>query len=265
MADTHWKRKGMKRWSIGEAMKLSLTDRLNMSTPERANLAQFLQNELKKRERQFERAGIKGFALTKLEQEWQIVEDFTGISLNTPIIERFGNFDALSQPYMGLRNPANQLSSYIAHVLDFFSAKSSTVKGWREIGIEQDNRLFGKQYQSGKRAGQWYGAKIHLTDEERTRFWQLYHELYNAGWSGINNYSSESQREVASFFIKGKFDKDADITRAVVAWKERGQVPESYQIEEGTGTPFRRTSETDINDASIPTLIKGAFKKWFLK
>lgn len=265
MADTHWKHRGMKRWTIREAMNVSLTDRLNMSTPERANMAQFLQNELIKREKQFKRAGIKGFALTKLEQEWQVVEDFTGISLHTPIVEKFGKFDALSQPYMGLRNAANQLSSYIAHLLDFFSAESSTVAGWRRIGIEQDNRLFGRQYQTGKRAGQWYGAKTHLTDEERTQFWKLYHELVNAGWSGINDYSSESQREVASFFIRGKFNKDEDITRAVAAWKEKGgQIPESYQIEEGTGTPFRRTSESDINDASIPSLIKGGIK-WFLK
>lgn len=266
MADTHWMRKGMKRWTIKEAMGVSLIDRLNMSTPERANLAQFLQNELIKRERQFKRAGIKGFALTKLEQEWGVVEEFTGISLHTPIIEQWGKFDALSPSYMAMRNPSNQLSSYIAHLLDFFAAKSSTVRGWRAIGLEQDNRLFGKQYQTGKRAGQWYGAKMHLTDEERTRFWQLYHELYNAGWSGIHDYSSESQREVASFFIKGQFNKDEDISRAVAAWRQlKNNVPESYPIEEGTNSPFPRTGAEDINDASIPTFYKGGFKKWFLK
>lgn len=262
----HWNRKNNKKWTIREAMKLSLTDRLNMDTHERAVLAQFLQNELRKRERQFERAGIKGFALTKLENEWEIVEEFTGIGLHTPIIEKFGKVDELSQPYMELRNPSNQLSSYISHLLDFFGAKSSTVRGWREIGIEQDNRLFGKQYQTGKKAGQWYGAKVHLTDEERTMFWELYHELVSAGWSGINDYSSESQREVASFFIRGKFSKDDDIARAVAAWKQqKGQLPESYQIEEGTGTPFHRTSGNDINEASIPVIMREGIRKWFLK
>ena len=266
MAENMWERRDVRRWNIKDAMNVSLSEILHMTLPERAELGQYLQNQLRKRYEQFSRARTKGYALTKLEDEYRPVAELTGIDLLTPIVEPGKRFNMISADYYRLRNPNNRLLGYITDLQDFFKSRSSTVRGWREIGREQDNRLFGEQYKTGRRAGQWYGAKYHLTDEQRTMFWRLYDELYKADWSGINNYSSESQRQVAAFFIKGNFDPNEDIQKAVALWKARRETtPESFALDENASGPFGRENESvkEWNEQNKPSTME-KIKKWFL-
>lgn len=218
MADIKWKRKGT-RWTIKKAVSLSPIEIQRMNTEQRAELAQFLHSQFLTRNAQFKRSGTQGYALTKLIDDMKFVSDKFGMDMNPfdTVVRARGKSRILSSTYANRKNPQNALATYIGLMQDFFSAKSSTVKGWREIGEEQDRRLFGERV-VGIRAGRRYKnrtdiryikeIRYRMSDAERNTFWKVYRELYKSGaWTGITSYDSEDQRTVARHWQSGDFDK----------------------------------------------------------
>lgn len=257
MEEKEYKWRGTKhRWTLREMQSIDLAsfEFLKMSVQERAELAQSMYNAYQTRRRQFIRAKTTGFALMKLEEDFE-----------TPALKRRGITNAtapilinkrtreLNPAFLMTGNPHNALAAYINVMQDFLTAKSSTVKGWRQIAKEQDARLFGEKYtiRIGKRKGEtaWRlkRGQYRMTDNERTMFWKVYRELYKAGWSGVNDYSSDSQREVASYFTTGEF-RYLDMDEIVIKLKERMNIHPEFAEEHISGRindPFQQAHDVE--------------------
>ena len=215
-----------------------------MNTPERAELAQFLRNQFNTRLRTFTKAGTLGFAVTKLVDDMSEVSENLMINMNPsdPIVTSKGKQRVLAREYAMRKNPQNALASYVVLMQDFFKAKSSTVAGWRKIGKEQDERIFGTHKEGRKTV-----ANYQMTDEERTNFWKVYRELYRTDWISIHDYSSDSQREVGSFWQSGTFDK-ADFESAYNALVEKLNAKPKFLPEHEPGNendPFQQEGDAD--------------------
>lgn len=191
-----WQTKGMRKWTLKEAMNVSFMQINRMKLPERAELANFMQTQLKRRVATYRRA--KGYnhpyAYTKLQEGFSELNNISGyeFDFNSPIIKSSGRKHMLSNAYMSLDNPNAKLLSYITQMQDFFAAKSSTVKGWRDIIRNESMQLFGYKEYKTKR-----GSRIvlnHLmSEEERIMFWKLYEEIRKSGKTTI--YDSDAMRE----------------------------------------------------------------------
>lgn len=214
-----WKgKRPVGRWTLKSATSLPLIELMKMDTRERAELAQFLHNQFQLRVNSFVRAGTVSYALNKIYQDVEKVNEKLGFSLDLDanVVTSKRGMRVLSTEFAERKNPQNALASYISLLQGFFSWKSSTVKGWREIGEKEDKRIFGvntvRAYRyeigaDGKRHRIYYdkevGPKYQMTDAERIQFWRVYEDLYKTGWTNLT-YSSESQREFGSLWMKGK-------------------------------------------------------------
>lgn len=203
MASLTWAPTGAK-WTLKKALAIGPLKLLSMRTEERAELAQFLRSQYAARRAQFTRAGVTGYAMVKLEEDMQEVSEKLGIDMNPhdTVVRTRGGKRYLSKVYAERKNPQNVLATYITLMQDFFNSKSSTVKGWRKIGLEQDLRLFGAK---SKRASKT--PKYRMSDDERVNFWKVYHELTKTEYTKVQDYSSESQYMVAQLWQSGDFDK----------------------------------------------------------
>lgn len=215
MADLSWKGTA-KKWTLNEAKSLSPMRIAIMNTQERAELANFLRNQFNTRLSTFTRAGEIGYAVAKLAEDFEKMSDKLGMSVDPfePVIVSRGKSKTLSPAFADRKNPQNALFSYIVTMQDFFNAKSSTLKGWREIKQEQDFRLFGytEKVPSKKVKGRQYYKNVKrldytMSDAERITFWRTYKMLKRTGWTEINSYDSDIQRKFGSAWRTGKFDK----------------------------------------------------------
>lgn len=211
---TSWELSGRK-WTLKEAANLSPMSIAIMNVGERAELANFLYRNFNLRVSTFVQANTIPFALTKL------LRDFNKIQTSeyTPDATRQLNLEQspanirkgriyLSSMFDGNSYPGAALSSYISQLQSFFRAKSSTVKGWQEIGYAQDMRLFGAVMEPRKRS---YNAIVRpafrLTDDERRKFWAVWDEAKKAGWENLFGYDSgQAHREMASMWRSGNFN-----------------------------------------------------------
>lgn len=198
-----WKVSG-KKWTLKEANALSPLQISAMTLPERAELANFYFRNFNLRVSTFVRAMEVPFALTKIFRDMEDIK-------NRPHKEGYVPFNLESAPasvskgYISLKGsfaetsyPAQSLYSYINLMQEFFLAKSSTVKGWREIGLQQDIRLFGTD-ENGNPLNR-------LTDAERIKFWSIYHEAERNGFSNRYGYdSTQAHRAMAQLWQKGNF------------------------------------------------------------
>ncbi len=216
MATLSWKGTG-KKWTLKSALAVNPIELARMNTPQRAELAQFFRNQYVTRLRSFQRAGTTGYALVKLEEDMKEVRDKMGINMNPLdlVVRAKGKRRVLGEAYADRKNPQNALATYVTLMQDFFSAKSSTVKGWRQIGEEQDRRLFGEKI-VGIRKGRSYKNRTQIryvkdiahrmSDEERIMFWKVYREAYRSDWVALWSYSSADQKEFASKWMAGDFN-----------------------------------------------------------
>lgn len=224
-----------KHWTLAEAQAITPLKLAAMDVLERAQLAQFYQNYLNLRVASYRKANVEPFAFSKL------VEDFdkaasrgmrNSAGLFDRIITTKGNIGELTDAYMNLRDPSAAINQYIYRLKAFFSSKSATVSGWREIAKAQDIQLFGATYDfksryvmatgpDGKKhrvylAGPFVEVKpsATLSDEERKKLWQIIDLAKDAGYMNVFGYSSEqAHRELASMFKAGEFSTD-DIDEA---------------------------------------------------
>lgn len=191
-----WKTKGVHKWTLKEAIQVPFMKVNTMKLHERAELAAFLQSQLKRRVASYKRAKAYShpYAYEKLKEDFKELNEVSGYNFdfNSPVVITQGRKHVLGSAYASLDNPNAKLSSYIIQLQDFFSAKSSTVKGWREIIRGESMKLFGYKEYNTKR-----GSRIvlnHLmTEKEREMFWKLFEEIRKSGKTTI--YDSEAMRE----------------------------------------------------------------------
>lgn len=192
------------KWTLSKALAVDPLQLKSMATPQKAELAQFLRNQFSSRLSQFTRAGTVGYAVAKLAEDMDSSSKKMLMDMNPfdPIVTTRGKNRVLARAYANRKNPQNALATYITLMQDFFNSKSSSVSGWREIGYEQDKRIFG----TGK-VGRKTVLNYQMTDAERINFWRVYKELYKTDWIPITSYSSDSQREVGQLWMSGDFSK----------------------------------------------------------
>lgn len=224
MARLKWK--GVpKRWTLEEARKVGTLDVQRMDTVERAELAHFLQTQLSSRSRQFEKSGTVGYALHKLVRDMAETSQKLGIEMDPyeSVIKVKGKTRVLADNFAERKNPQNALAAYITLMQEFFKAKSSTVKGWREIGENQDRMLFGETvsvipgrlYKKKQNIKYKYEIAYRMTDAERIAFWNVYDTISKTQWVPMTQkYAAGGQSDFASLWMNGDFDK-SDIETAL--------------------------------------------------
>lgn len=215
MAKLSWKSAGRK-WNLEAATHVGLMELMKMNTQERAELAQFLRNQFNKRVNSFVNANTIGYAVSKLVQDMADVSGKLNINLDPfePVVIARGKRRILSPVFSDRKNPQNALASYITMMQDFFKSKSSTVKGWKEIGAEQDARIFGlvtkvvpgREFKKKQNIKYVTSLRYEMTDAERIMFWKVYRDITKTGWTSINDYSSDSQRLFGTKWMSGDFN-----------------------------------------------------------
>lgn len=195
MAQT-WNPKGMRKWTMAEALSVTSGEILKMKLPERAELAAFLQSKFNQRVASYRRAKSYNnpYAYQKLMDDFKELSEVADYNFDfmSKVIEVKGRKHTLGSAYAALDMPNQKLHSYISQMQDFFSAKTSTVSGWRKVISNESEKLFG--YTEYKRGGKTYKRLNHLmTEEERGAFWKLYEEIRKSGRTVI--YSSDAMRE----------------------------------------------------------------------
>lgn len=126
----------------------------DMSSMTKPQMEKFLKNAIKQTSRRLvslERQKIDSFAAYKL----------TTVLQNMPL----DNLESLSR---------QKLASIMSAYHDFWSSKSATAQGAKEINREQDIRIFGAQEDIGGREFPIY----RMTEEERRLFWATYMEFF---------------------------------------------------------------------------------------
>lgn len=191
-----WNRKSIQRkWTLEEALSIDFLDINRMKLPERAELAQFLQNAVNRRVNSYSRAKEYShpYAYEKMQKDFQELMEVEGYNFdfNKPIVQSVGRSRALTPEYAELSNPAARIMSYIVQARNFLNAKSSTVAGWRDIIRNESMKLFGYKTVKTKR-GEYTRLNYLMTEDERTALWRLYEELKKSG--AVTIYDSESMR-----------------------------------------------------------------------
>lgn len=218
------------KWTLKEAQEVTPLKLASMPISEKAELAQFYQNYLNLRVASFRKAKVTPFAYTKLEDDFKKASE--KLKLNNGLFDRILVKGNLSPEYQKLNDPSASLNQYIYRMKGFFSSKSSTVSGWREITKAQDIQLFGAEYRfinkyvyekggDGKRHRVYLSGpfvdivpKATLTEDERKKLWQIIDLAKDAGFMNVFGYSSDqAHRELATMFKAGEFSTD-DIDKA---------------------------------------------------
>lgn len=273
MADT-WKPLG-KKWTLAEAQKISPFSIYRMSLPEKAELAQFYYRQFNLRVETYARAQVVPYAFTKLMEDLnhpsgaRLTDDQKAITLESPVVKTKGHKRQLTGSFADMNNPNSALNHYVTRMQSFFGSKTSTVSGWKEVGYQQDVKLFGQnaeQYRKytyvmkdGKRKrvelqGPFFKVtpKHRMTDAERGRFWAIVDMAKQAGWLNRFGYSSEqAHRQIASLWMRGELDHD-DIDAAYNRIQEilddkaelRNKFPDEINGE--MDSPFVRNGEGDV-------------------
>lgn len=191
-----WNRKSIQnKWTLKAALKLDTDVIRKMKLPERAELAQFLQNAVNNRIRSYSRAKSYNhpYAYQKLQEDFQTLANEEGyqFDFNKPIVMGSSKNRYLTKEYADLPFPSSRIMSYIIQARNFLNAKSSTVSGWKAIIRNESMKLFGYRTIHSKR-GDYVRLNYLMTEDERTAFWKLYEELKKSGSVAI--YDSESMR-----------------------------------------------------------------------
>lgn len=252
MATVKWKRAG-KKWTLKEALSVGTIRLRGMNTEERAELAQFLKSQFSLRLSQFTKSGTIGYAVHKLAKDMEYVATKMGMKMDPfmNVVTSKGKSRMLAENFASRKNPQNALATYITLMQDFFTAKSSTVRGWREIGENQDRELFGEitTIKPGrlfkKKQNLIYEKQIayRMTDAERITFWSVYDMLRKTRWTPLTQkYAAGGQKDFSSMWMTGSFNKkDIDDAYAEMTRLMAGQL--DHIEEHRAGTPLDPTQQ----------------------
>ena len=260
MAETKWKRAG-KKWTLKEALSVGPIRLRGMKTEERAELAQFLKSQFTLRLNQFTKAGTIGYAVHKLAKDMEHVSAKLGMKMDPfmNVVTRKGKTRVLAANFAERKNPQNALATYITLMQDFFTAKSSTVRGWREIGENQDRQLFGEitTIKPGrlfkKKQNLIYEKQIayRMTDAERITFWTVYDMLRKTRWTPLTQkYAAGGQKDFSTLWMTGSFDKrDIEAAYAEMSRLMQGQLDHIEEHKSGDSLdPTRQDEEGGFKD-----------------
>lgn len=192
------------KWTMRKVKNLSLDDISRMKLPERADLAQYMYKQFQRRVNEAARAIVMPYGIKKMYMDFEkrysdiidvngkqmSIGEFLGIDLDKPITKSHKGSISLAEPYASMRYANQSLFAYINQMRDFFSWKSSTVKGWEAITLEQDKRLFGEEN----------GSPLRRMDEfQRIQFWSAIDEIRK--WSTNTLDYEHSEPLVTADFI----------------------------------------------------------------
>lgn len=165
----------MARITYAKIKSMSATELSKLDTREAAELLRQFREKFRFRQKAFQRAkSVYSPALEKMEQYY----------------ERNG---VQSTETMNV----NKIRSELFQIQDFFKARTSDVKGARQVMREQDERIFGLN-ERGNPARR-------MTVEERTKFWQVYDEFLKTYKNAEAIYGSEKiQQYLGELTISGR-------------------------------------------------------------
>ena len=160
-----------------------------MNTSEVKNILEQARKKYDTRVKQFDKQGrfFYSYARTKMDDYYNDV--------GKPSINRISRNRAMAELF---------------RLQEFFSAKTSDVKGAREVNKEQDRRIFGVD-KNGKPLGK-------MTSAERKAYWDLYDEFVNQNPTYEYIYGSNRIQQYLGDYIlnapedgKGTVDSNPDI------------------------------------------------------
>lgn len=149
--------------------------------------------------------------LTRNELAFLVSSTETTIQRRMKTIKKAGKYSWSAENYIGSKKSSykvrgknrNQLLAQAFNQQSYLSAKSSTLKGIKQIEKSQDKRLFGTT-KSGK-------AKGTLSTSERSKMWELYSEFMEdsrySKWGAILGYN-QLQKFFAEQVASKEYNKE---------------------------------------------------------
>lgn len=128
--------------------------------------------------------------------------DRAGSGVYSPALEKMEEYYNRN----GVQSPEsmslNKIRSELFNIKDFFNAKTSDVKGARQVMREQDIRIFGAKED---------GKPMHrMTTEERVKFWEVYDEFLRTYKNAEAIYGSDKiQQYLGEMTIGDRKNKNA--------------------------------------------------------
>lgn len=174
------------------AQSTPLSDVLKMRFEERADLAEFYRKAYLKRLADAKKADPDNlpYGVYRMEQDLREKLPYWNLNLETPVFRINGGQHVLNpewdRPYIN-----NTLAAFISGFQDFFSWKSSTVKGYQNILKREEQRWFGYHFEKDPVTGRRKKVlNYQYRGKERTKFWNLFHELQAREGNQIINSDS---------------------------------------------------------------------------
>ena len=220
-----WKGRG-KKWTLAKAQELDTSSIAfaKMTVQEKAELAQFYYNQFNLRVESYAKALTVPYAFSHLMESFKKQKDSVNltdlqrsVSLENPVVVPKGKYRTLNYPFSEMKSPVASLNSYIRRMQSFFEAKTSTVKGWRDVGNQQDVSLFGgyltgkyhyEKDDNGKRHRVYeVVAKESLSDADRVKLWSIIDLAKDAGWYNRFGYDSgQAHKDIAQLWQSGNWN-----------------------------------------------------------
>lgn len=176
MAKSRESWKNPRKWTMKKAMAVKLPELLKMSLAERADLAQYFQSAYSRRLKDANKAGVMPYGIHKFQKDMEIMKQTYGVDLSNRVVSGVKEH-RLSPKWRNVPYVGNVLTAYISNMQDFFTWKTNTVAGWNKLKIKESTELFGWHYEKNAKGKKVRVPNYVMTDEERGKFWEVYHEL----------------------------------------------------------------------------------------
>lgn len=176
---------------MGAAQETPLLDVMKMTLEQRVDLAEFYRKQYVKRVKDVTRKGEIPYGVYKMEKDLKELLPSWGIDINKPFYKtKSGKHEIVpeieNKPYIH-----NTLTAFISNFQDFFTWKSNTIEGWNKIIRSEETRWFGYHYEKDPVTGKRQRVlNYHFGKDERTKFWNLFHELQAREGNKIINSDS---------------------------------------------------------------------------
>lgn len=138
------------------------------------------------------------------------------------------------------RMTRNQLILEFARYSEFFKSMTSSIKGIKQVNLEQDVRIFGTD-ETGK-------PNYRMTREQRKGYWDLYDEYLKQEPTGTNRYGyGIVMQKVADMILEGHKITKENLLPKLDVLREKLSQDEEFMIQEelpnvytGRGPNFNR-------------------------
>lgn len=170
--------KSTKRWNMGAAQNTPLLDVMKMTLEERIDLAEFYRKQYVKRVKDVTKKGEIPYGVYRMEKDLKELLPSWGVDINKPFYKIKSGKHEISPELEAKPYIHNSLTGFISNFQDFFTWKSNTIEGWHRIIRTEEERWFGYHYEKDPETGKRHKVlNYHFKEGERTKFWNLFHEL----------------------------------------------------------------------------------------